>query len=138
MSKAINKSLLLSALAVVFLVAAPVTAKPIHFYAEPIALGDQAVDLGMLLPAAFEGTPWTLVKENDATYLGKLSSKGFDVQVRISVVENVLTMTLDSVTETGCGSNCEDLGEEPVLRWLVSLRRSITYKLTVQVRDSLQ
>ena len=87
---------------------------------------------------SFGNTPWTLDKENDATYLGKLSYKGFEVQVRISIVENVLAMTLDSVTETGCGGDCEDLGEKPVLRWLVSLRRSITYKLTLQVRDSLQ
>ncbi len=138
MSKVFNRSLQLSALVVVFLVAVPVTAKPIHSYAEPIALGDQALDLGGMLASAFENTPWTLAKENDATYLGKLSYKGFEVQVRISIVENVLTMTLDSVTETGCGGNCEDLGEKPVLRWLVSLRRSITYKLTLQVRDGLQ
>ncbi len=138
MSKVFNRSMQLSALVVVFLVAVPVTAKPIHSYAEPIALGDQALDLGGMLASAFENTPWTLAKENDATYLGELSYKGFDVQVRIAVVDNVLTMTLDSVTETGCGGNCEDLGEKPVLRWLVSLRRSITYKLTLQVRDSLQ
>jgi hypothetical protein len=138
MSKVISRSLQLSALVLVFLVAVPVTAEPINSYAEPIALGDQALDLGGMLASAFENTPWTLAKENDATYLGKLSYKGFDVQVRISIVENVLTMTLDSVTETGCGGNCEDLGEEPVLRWLVSLRRSITHKLTLLVRDSLQ
>ncbi len=138
MSKIISRSLQLSALVVVFLVAVPVTAKPIHSYAEPIALGDKALDLGGLLASAFENTPWTLAKENDATYLGELTYKGFDVQVRIAVVDNVLTMTLESVTETGCGGNCKDLGEEPVLRWIVSLRRSITHKLTLQVRDSLQ
>ena len=138
MTKAISRSLQLSALVVAFLVAVPVTAKPIHSYAEPIALGDKALDLGGLLASAFENTPWTLAKENDATYLGKLSYKGFDVQVTISIAENVLMMTLNSVTETGCGGDCKDLGEEPVLRWLVSLRRSITYKLTLQVRDSLQ
>jgi len=138
MSRVISRSFQLSALVLVFLVAVPVTAEPINSDAEPIALGDQALDLGGMLASAFENTPWTLAKENDATYLGKLSYKGFDVQVRIAVVDNVMTMTLDSVTETGCGGNCEDLGEEPVLRWLVSLRRSITNKLTLQVRDSLQ
>ena len=137
MIKVIKRSLQLSALVVVFLVAVPVTAKPIHSYAEPIALGDQALDFGGVLASAFENTPWTLAKENDATYLGKLSYKGFDVQVRIAIVDNVLTMTWDAVTETGCGGNCEDLGEKPVLRWLVSLRRSITFELTKQVRDSL-
>ncbi len=139
MSKVINRSLPLSALVVMFLVASPVTAEPIHSYAEPIALGEQTVDLGATLEAAFKTTPWTLAKEDDALYLGMLSYKGFEVQIRIAIVDNVLTMTLDSVTETGCGDNCKDLGdEEPVLRWLVSLRRSITHKLTLQVRDSLQ
>jgi len=138
MSKIINRSLQLSTLLVVFLVAVPITAKPIHPYAEPIALGAQAVDIGAMLAAALEPTPWTLAKENDALYLGKLTSKGLDVQVRISLVDNVLTLTLDSVTETGCGGNCKDLGEKPVLRWLVSLRRAITYELTLRVRDSLQ
>ena len=138
MSRVINRSLQLSALLAVFLVAIPVTAKPIHPYAEPIALGDQGVDISAMLVAAFERTPWTLAKENDALYLGKLSSKGVDVQVRISVVDNVLTLTLDSVTEAGCGSDCEDLGEKAALRWLVSLRRDIAHELTLRVRDSLQ
>jgi len=70
--------------------------------------------------------------------LGELSYKEIDVQVRISVVDNVLTLTLDSVTETGCGDNCEDLGEKTALRWIVGLRRNITYELTLRVRDSLQ
>jgi len=138
MSKVISRSLQLSALLAVFLVAIPVTAKPIHPYAEPIALGDQGVDISAMLVAAFERTPWTLAKENDALYLGKLSSKGVDVQVRISVVDNVLTLTLDSVTETGCGSNCKDLGEKRALNWLVGLRRNITHELTLRIRDSLQ
>ncbi len=138
MSTAINRSLQLSTLLVVFLVALPVTAKPIHPYAEPIAMGGHVFDAGAMLTAAFELTPWTLAKENDALYLGKLSNKGLDVQVRISVVDNVLTLTLDSVTESGCGSNCKDLGEKRALRWLVNLRRQITYELTLRVRDSLQ
>ena len=138
MSKVVIRSLQLSTLLVVFLVAIPVTAKPIHPYAEPIALGDQTVDVSAMLTAAFERTEWTLAKENDALYLGKVSSKGVDVQVRISVVDNVLTLTLDSVTETGCGGNCKDLGEQPALRWIVGLRRNITYELTLWVRDSLQ
>ena len=138
MSKVINRSLRLATLMAAFLVADPIIAKPIHPYAEPIALGDQAVDLGAVLTSSFDNTPWTLAKEDDAHYLGKLSYKGFDVQVGISVVDNVLTMTLDSVTETGCADNCKDLGEKPVLRWLVSLRRSITFELTLRVRDSLQ
>ena len=138
MSKLVNRTLHLSTLLVVFLVAVPVTAKPIHPYAEPIALGDQTFDLSAMLTAAFEPTPWKLAKENDTLYLGKLSSKGVDVQVRISVVDKVLTLALDSVTETGCGSNCKDLGEKKAERWVVSLRRNITYELTLRVRDSLQ
>ena len=139
MSKVFNRSLLVSALVVMYLVASPVTAEPIHSYVEPIALGEQTVDLGATIEAAFKTTPWTLAKENDALYVGMLSYKGFEVQIRISIVENVLAMTLDSVTETGCGDNCEDLGDEdPVLRWLVSLRRSITHELTLRVRDGLQ
>jgi hypothetical protein len=138
MSKVISRSLQLSALLAVLLVAVPVTAKPIHPYSEPIAMGDHAFDVGAMLVAAFERTQWTLAKENDALYLGKLSYQEVDVQVRISVADNVLTLTLDSVTESGCGSNCKDLGEERALRWLVSLRRHITYELTLRVRDSLQ
>ena len=138
MSKLINRSLQLSTLLVVFLVAIPVTAEPLHPYADPIGLGDQADDVSAILAAAFEPTPWMLAKENDALYLGKLSYKEVDVQVQISVVDNVLTMTLDSVTETGCGGDCKDLGEKPALRWLVSLRRDIAHELTLRVRDSLQ
>ena len=138
MSNSINRSLQLFTLLVVFLVAVPVTAKPVHPYAEPISLGDRTVDVGAMLAAAFKTTQWTLVEESDAIYLGKLSYKGTDVRVRISVVDNVLTLTLDSVTATGCGDNCKDLGEKAALRWIVSLRRSIAYELTLRVRDSLQ
>ena len=126
------------ALIVMILFAVPATAKPIHPYAEPIALGDHGIDIGAALEVALDKTPWTLAKESDDLYFGNLSYKGFDVQVRISVVDNVLTMTLDSVTETGCGDNCKDDGEKRVLNWLVSMRRSITYELTLQVRDSFK
>jgi hypothetical protein len=137
MSRVIKQSLQLSTLMVMFLFAVPVNANPIHPYSEPIALGDQAIDIGAALEAAFETTPWTLTKESDDLYFGNLSYKGYEVQVRISVVNNVLTVTLDSVTETGCSDNCEDLGDKKVLNWLVSMRRSITYELTLRVRDGL-
>ena len=137
MNKGIHRTLRLFALLTVFLFALPVNAKPIHPFAEPIALGDHEIDIGAMLAAALKPTPWTLAEESDAVYLGNLSSKGIDVQVRISVVDNVLTLALDSATETGCGDNCKDVGEKKVLRWIVGLRRSITYELTVRVRDSL-
>lgn len=126
------------ALIVMILFAVPVTAKPIHPYAEPIALGDHGIDIGAALEVAFDKTPWTLAKESDDLYFGNLSYKGFDVQARISIVDNALTVTLVSVTETGCGDNCKDVGEKRVLNWLVSMRRSITYELTLRVRDSLK
>ena len=138
MTKTLNRYLQLSTLLAVLLVAVPVIAEPIHPYAEPIALGDEAIDIGEILATAFQPTPWTLVKQNDALYLGELSYKGFDVQARITVVENVLTLTLDSITETGCGENCKKVDAKRALNWLVSLRRSITYELTLQIRDSLQ
>ena len=138
MDRAINRSLQLITLLVVLFAAVPVIADPIHPYAEPIALGDEAIDIGEMLAVAFQPTPWTLVKENDALYLGELSYKGFDVQASISVVDNVLTLTLDSITETGCGGNCKNVDEKRALNWLISLRRSITYELTIRVRDSLQ
>ncbi len=137
MSRGIKQSFQLSTLFVLFFFAVPVTANPIHPYSEPIALGDQTFDIGAALEAAYEKTQWTLAKESDELYFGNLSYKGFDVQVRISVANNVLTVTLDSVTETGCGDNCEDLGEKKVLNWLVSMRRSITHELTLRVRDGL-
>jgi len=137
MSRGIKQSLQLSTLMLLFFFAAPVTANPIHPYSEPIALGDQTFDIGAALEAAYEKIQWTLAKESDELYFGNLSYKGFDIQVRISVVNNVLTVTLDSVTETGCGDNCKDLGEKKVLNWLVSMRRSITHELTLRVRDGL-
>ncbi len=137
MSRVFNRSLQLTTL-FALLVALPAAANPIHPYSEPISLGDRAIDIGELLEAAFASTPWTLVQESDALYLGELSYKGFDVQARISVVDNTLTMTLDSITETGCGSNCKKVDQKRALSWLVSLRRNITYELTVRIRDSLQ
>jgi len=138
MSKAVNRSLCLSTLLAAFLVAVPVTAEPIHPYSEPIALGDKTVDVGAMLAAAFAPTPWTLVKESDALYMGELLYKGYDVQARISVVDNVLMLTLDSITETGCGGNCKKVDQKRASNWLVSLRRSITYELTLRIRDSLE
>jgi hypothetical protein len=138
MSKVINRSLPLATVLVAFLISGPAAAEPVNPYADPIPLGDHVDDVGAMLAAAFEGTPWTLVRENDALYLGKLSNKGVDVQVRISILDNVLTFTLDSVTETGCSGECKDLGEKRVLNWLISLRRKIAYELTLLVRDSLE
>ena len=137
MSKVISNLLQVVTL-LVLLVAVPATAASIHPYAEPIALGDRAIDIGEVLEAAFVSTPWTLIQESDALYLGELSYRGFDVQARISVVDNTLTMTLDSITETGCGSNCKNVDQKRAVNWLVSLRRNITHELTVRIRDSLQ
>lgn len=138
MHKVITRSLRGATLLAMLLMAGPVTAEPVHPYADPIPLGDYVDDVGAMLAGAFQRTPWTLVKENDALYLGKISNKGFDVQVRISIHDNVLTFTLDSVTETGCSGECKDLGEKRVLKWLVSLRRNIAYQLTLLVRDGLE
>lgn len=138
MSKLICRLLQASTVLAVSLVANPINAEPIHPFAEPIALGDRAIDVDDTLSAAFDATPWTLSRENDALYLGNLSWKGTDVQVRIAVVDNAITMTLDSVTESGCRDNCKDLGEKRAMGWLITLRRNITYELTLRVRDSLQ
>jgi hypothetical protein len=96
------------------------------------------IDIDDMLEAAFAATPWTLIQQSPTVYLGDLSHRGFDVQTRITVVDNTLTMTLDSITETGCGSNCKSVDPRKALGWLVSLRRNITFELTARIRDSLQ
>jgi len=137
MNRVFNRSLQLVAL-LTLLVALPSAANPIHPYSEPISLGDRAIDINDVLEVAFAATPWTLVQESDELYRGDLSYRGYDVQARISVIDNTLTMTLDSITETGCGGNCKKVDPKRASGWLVSLRRNITFELTERIRDSLQ
>jgi hypothetical protein len=137
MSWALNRSLQLVAL-LVLLVALPSAAQPMHPYSEPISLGDRVINIDDMLEAAFASTPWTLTQRTPTVYLGDLSHRGYDVQARITVVDNTLTMTLDSITETGCGNNCKEIDPRKALGWLLTLRRNITYELTARVRDSLR
>ena len=137
MSRVFNRSVPKVVL-LALLFAVPSFAEPIHPYSEPISLGDRVIDIDDMLEAAFVATPWSLSQRSPTVYRGDLSHRGFDVQVRITVVDNTLTMTLDSITETGCGNNCKEIDPRKALGWLLTLRRNITYELTARVRDSLQ
>ena len=146
MSRVFNRSVPKVVL-LALLFAVPSFAEPIHPYSEPISLGDRVIDIDDMLEAAFVATPWSLSQRSPTVYSnlaevyvyrGDLSHRGFDVQVRITVVDNTLTMTLDSITETGCGNNCKEIDPRKALGWLLTLRRNITYELTARVRDSLQ
>jgi hypothetical protein len=138
MSRLLNETFRATALLVMLLMAGAINAEPVHPYADPLPFGDHVDDVDAMLERAFNRAKWTLVKESDADYSGELSHRGFDIRVQIAVREKALILTLDSVTLSSCTSQCRDLGEKPVLAWLLSLRRNLSYVLTSLVRDSLQ
>lgn len=108
-------------------------------YADPLPLGNYVDSPGEMLQRAFAHNNWTLRPEADGEdYLGEISYKGFEIQVRVVIADQMLRLTVESVYATECISACRNLGDKPVLRWLVNLRRSIAYELTFLVRDKLQ
>lgn len=123
----------------VLLSAGQVQADTMHPYADPLLIGEHSENFEAVLDRAFKRTVWTLVKQDDSLYVAKLSSRGIDIELQISLQDEFMRFNLGSVTETGCTARCKDLGDEdPVLRWLVSLRRTIAYELTLQILDDLQ
>jgi hypothetical protein len=116
----------------------PVAAEPVEPYSDPLPIGDYVEDVHGLLERAFGYSQWRLTPwATEDTFTGFLSHKGFDITVRIDVRDQAVWVSLESVHETGCSSDCRDLGEEKVLGWLVSLRRVIAYELTLLIRQRL-
>ena len=108
-------------------------------YSDPLQLGDYVQDVNGLLERAFNYDRWQLKSgPEENTYIGSLSHREIDVTVRISVQDQVLTLSLESAFQTGCASPCNDLGDKrPVDGWLINLRRAIALELTTLVRDEL-
>ncbi len=109
-------------------------------YSDSLELGDYVQDVNGLLERAFNYDRWQLKSGPDEnTYIGFLSHREIEVTVRISVQDQVLTLSLESAFQTGCASPCNDLGDKrPVDGWLINLRRAIALELTTLVRDELQ
>jgi hypothetical protein len=124
---------------VLFLSAGSTASADITPYSDPLQLGDYVQDLNGMLERAFSYDGWQLRSHPDPdTYVAFLSYKERDISVHILVRDQNLTLSVESVFETGCASPCEDLGEESVSKWIVNLRRSIAVELTTLVRDGLQ
>jgi hypothetical protein len=108
-------------------------------YKDPLPLGNYVEDIDGLLERAFQYDGWSLSsKPDENTYIGFISYRGYDVSVRISVIDQRIHMTLDSVYATGCGEACENLDEKPVIQWLVILRRAIALELTRTIGEQLE
>lgn len=114
------------------------SAEPIAPYSDPLPIGDYVDDVHGLLERGFSHGPWRLTPQTiENTYTGFLSYKGFDITIGIDARDQAISLSLESVYETGCTGSCRDLGEERVVGWLVSLRRAIAYELTLSVRQHL-
>lgn len=128
----------LSLLLILTFLAVVAEAGEIHPYKQPVPLGSYVDDVDALLQRAFAHDNWTLKPQPDGTtFLGEISFKGFEIQVVVSTNEQELSLVLDSVYATECVSACRNLGDQPVMRWLANLRRTIAYELTFLVRDKL-
>ncbi len=113
-------------------------AEPIEPYSDPLLFGDYVDDVRGLLERAFHYDRWQLTPQpTEDTYTGFLSYKGFDITVRIDARDQAFSLSLESVYESGCSSACRDLGEGPVVQWLVNLRRTIAFELTILIRQHL-
>ena len=107
-------------------------------YADPLPLGDYVEDVQGLIERSFRRHGWQLQPQSvDTTYIGFISHKGFDITIAIHAQDQALSLTLQSVHETGCSGDCPDLGEERVIGWLVNLRRTIAYELTLMIQQHL-
>ena len=123
---------------VVLALAGSVTANEITPYSDPLPIGDYIDDVNELLESAFKHDNWTLTPGADLnSFSGFISYRGFDITVGIVLQDRRLFMKLESVHATDCTSDCEDLGEKPVIQWLVNLRRTIAYELTFAVNEKL-
>ena len=120
----------------VWLLATPVSAQTMHPYSDPLYFGAQSDHLHRILERALKRTPWALTEQEDASYMATLSSRGLDIRLRSLFADQGLRFELESVTASGCTTDCVELGDaDPVLRWLVSLRRTIAYELTLLIID---
>ena len=122
-----------------FLFASSAVAGEIRPYTDPLPLGEYVDDVDALLTRAYNYDGWRPKERIDEnTYVAFISYKGYDITVRISHDNNALTLSLDSVYLTDCGQNCRNMGDSQVIQWLVNLRRTIAYEVTLAARDYLK
>ncbi len=127
-----NKFILIILLALSFI--SPLQAKELHIYQDPIPLGNYVTDYDAMLTEALSRVHWRFERVGDKRFAW-LNYKAYEIKVEL--VENdkgISIVLLDSKRDESCIKKCK-VDMEQVTAWLVRLRRTIAYDLTLIVRD---
>ncbi len=112
---------------------APLQAQGLHLYQDPIPLGSYVTDYDDMLDKAVSRNHWRFEREGDKRF-ARLSYKTYEINVELVESDKGIAITLIDAKREGCTKNCDvDMGK--VSGWLVKLRRTIAYDLTLAVRD---
>ncbi|GIU29240.1 hypothetical protein [Shewanella sp. MBTL60-007] len=112
-----------------------VTASELKLYQDPIPYGTYITDIDSMLTDAVKRNHWVFSKDESGIRYANLDYKTYKITTELMVKDNSVAVKLISAERPDCGKkSCKvDMGK--VDGWLVKLRRSIAYDITLAVRD---
>ena len=106
----------------------------IDVYRNPIPFQHYVDNLDFLLQNATGSYGWRLSKEESGRYFATILHRGYDMKTELVVRDNSVRVELVSASRADCDS-CK-VEEEEIVGWLIKLRRSIAYDVTLAVREN--
>ncbi|MCE9679033.1 hypothetical protein LZP69_07555 [Shewanella sp. AS1] len=119
-------------LALIFV--SPLQVKALHIYQDPIPVGDYVADLDNMLDKAVARNHWFFERQGDKRF-ARLDYKGYKINVALLETPEGIAVSLIDANRDGCGKSQCEVDMNRVTGWLVKLRRTIAYDLTLAVRD---
>lgn len=110
----------------------------IDAYAKAIPFYHYVSNIELLLEKAVQRNRWLLVKDEQGQFSANIVHKGYDIKTALIIKDNTVSIKLLSVTRAGCSNmqKCK-VNNDKVQGWLLRLRKSIAYDITLVVRKGL-
>ena len=109
-------------------------ANTLHLYQDPVLLGDYVKDQDEMLTKALKRHGWVYLIEGNRRF-ANLSHKTYEINAELVIKDAEVTIKFIDAARPECTEKRCDLDMDKVNGWLVKLRRSIAYDLTLLVRD---
>ena|GEM_PF-3763989 len=107
-------------------------------YAKAIPYYHYVGDIESLLDKAVQRNRWSLVKNEQGQFNANIVHKGYGIKTQLVIKDNTVSIKLLSAERVGCTKiqKCK-LDEDKVQGWLLRLRKSLAYDITLAVRKGL-
>lgn len=103
-------------------------------FSKPVPYYNYVDSIESLLDVAVKRNGWKLSQNDEGYFYAEISHKNYMIKVALLTDNNSLTIDLLSAEKISCSRSCKvDMGA--VQGWLLRLRKSISYEITLAVRD---